>query len=298
MASTTPPGHSDAAVRSAHLHVRPEGVGPAEVHFMFELQEKRIGGALGVSMATHAAILILIFFVGRLLPDKVYEAVLPDTLPNIVWLADPGPGGGGGGGGNKSPDPPKKVELKGEQKVSVPVEKAPVEAKKEPDPEPEVKIPAQTQAAAPIIAPGVLESTQASNESQGAGVGGGGGTGAGTGVGQGQGAGLGAGTGGGTGGGTYRPGNGVTVPRLVREVKPAYTAEAMRAKVQGTVLLECVVMPDGSVGRVEVVKSLDGTFGLDQEAMKAARQWRFMPGTRFGEPVPVLITIELAFTLR
>jgi protein TonB len=72
----------------------------------------------------------------------------------------------------------------------------------------------------------------------------------------------------------------------------------MRAKVQGTVWLECVVMPDGTVGRVQVVRSLDSTFGLDQEAIKAAKQWRFRPGMRLGEPVAVLITIELAFTLR
>ena len=49
---------------------------------------------------------------------------------------------------------------------------------------------------------------------------------------------------------------------------------------------------------LKVVRSLDNTFGLDQEAIKAAKQWRFRPGTRLGEPVPVLITIELAFTLR
>ena len=67
----------------------------------------------------------------------------------------------------------------------------------------------------------------------------------------------------------------------------------MRAKVQGTVLLQCVVRPDGTVGDVQVVQSLDPVFGLDQEAVKAARQWRFRPGTRFGEAVPVLITIEL-----
>jgi hypothetical protein len=47
-----------------------------------------------------------------------------------------------------------------------------------------------------------------------------------------------------------------------------------------------------------VLRSLDPVFGLDQEAVKAAGQWRFAPGTRFGEPVPVLITIELQFTLR
>ena len=67
---------------------------------------------------------------------------------------------------------------------------------------------------------------------------------------------------------------------------------------QGTVLVECVVRQDGSVGDVQVVRSLDPTFGLDQEAIKAAKQWRFRPGTRLGEPVPVLITIELTFTLR
>ena len=50
---------------------------------------------------------------------------------------------------------------------------------------------------------------------------------------------------------------------------------------------------DGTVGDVSVVRSLDSTFGLDEEAMKAARQWRFRPGTRLGEPVPVIITIEL-----
>jgi protein TonB len=154
-------------------------------------------------------------------------------------------------------------------------------------------------AAATTTAPGAIESAQPAGEvSQGSGSGGGSGTGTGTGMGSGQGSGLGAGYGGGTGGGAYRPGNGVTLPRPLFEKKPQYTAEAMRAKVQGVVLLECVVLPDGSVGQVDVVRSLDATFGLDQEAIKAAKQWRFQPGTRLGEPVPVLVTIELQFTLR
>ena len=62
------------------------------------------------------------------------------------------------------------------------------------------------------------------------------------------------------GGGAYRPGAGITLPEVIQEVKPAYTAEAMRAKVQGTVLLECVVRPDGSVSDVEVLRSLDSAF--------------------------------------
>ena len=72
----------------------------------------------------------------------------------------------------------------------------------------------------------------------------------------------------------------------------------MRAKVQGVVRLECVVLPDGTIGDVRILRSLDATFGLDQEAVRAARQWRFVPAKRFGQPVPVLITVELAFALR
>ena len=116
-------------------------------------------------------------------------------------------------------------------------------------------------------------------------------------MGSGQGSGLGAGFGGGTGGGAYRPA-GVESPRLVTQVRPNYTADAMRAKVQGQVLVEAVVMAGWNRGRGSVVRSLDNVFGLDQEAIKAAKQWKFMPGTRFGQPVPVLVTIELSFTLR
>jgi TonB family protein len=153
-------------------------------------------------------------------------------------------------------------------------------------------------ASAELALPGVIQSAPTSTDSQGSGTGGGAGTGSGTGVGSGQGSGLGPGYGGGTGGGAYRPGAGITLPVVLREVKPAYTADAMRAKVQGSVWLECIVMPDGSVGEVKVTRSLDPIFGLDQEAIKAAKLWKFRPGMRQGEPVPVIITIELTFTLR
>ena len=87
-------------------------------------------------------------------------------------------------------------------------------------------------------------------------------------------------------------------PRLIVETKPMYTADAMRARIQGVVTLEAIVLPDGSVGRVRVVRSLDNTFGLDDEALIAVKRWRFMPGTLAGRAVPVLVNIELAFTLR
>lgn len=92
------------------------------------------------------------------------------------------------------------------------------------------------------------------------------------------------------------PGSGVAPPRVVREVKPTYPADAMRAGVQGLVELEFVVLPDGSVGEVKVIRSLRES--LDQEAITAVKQWRFTPGAKDGEPVPVQVTAELTFTLR
>jgi TonB family protein len=270
-------------------------VGPPEVHFLFEQQQKRIGNALGVSVATHIGFILLVLLIGRLLPKQVYQAVLPENLPALVFLPVEGPGGGGGGGGNKSPEPPKQTP-----KVEVPVQKpaAPTPEPKQVEPPPQEQITAPVETTpTPDPAPAIVASA-APSESQGTGAGGGAGTGTGTGLGSGQGSGIGPGFGGGIGGGAYMPGNGVTSPSVIREVKPAYTADAMRAKVQGTVWLQCVVLPDGTVGNVQVTKSLDSAFGLDQEAIKAAKQWRFKPGMRMGEPVPVLVTIELTFTLR
>ncbi len=232
------------------------------------------------------------------------EAAPEQLITHMVWLAEPGPGGGGGGGGNQMKEPPRKVDLPGKDAISVPVAKPPKidppkQAKVEPNPIEQLTIPARSLAAATEALPGTIEAPPGPPTlSQGSGTGGGAGTGAGAGIGPGTGSGLGPGSGGGTGGGVYQPGNGVTLPRVLREVKPQYTSDAMRAKIQGTVLISCVVMPDGSVSDVHVVRSLDPTFGLDQEAMKAARAWKFAPGTRMGEPVPVQISIELTFTLR
>jgi protein TonB len=267
----------------------------------FVLVPQKRASALSVSVATHAAVIALLVFAARHAPESV-KAMLPDMPAyELTWLPIEGPGGGGGGGGNKSPEPPKKAELPGKDKMAVPVAKPSKPVEKLPDPEPkpdqQLTIPAKEIAAGETFVPGALEGRTAAL-SQGSGTGGGAGTGQGTGIGPGSGSGLGPGWGGGTGGGAYRPGSGVSMPRVLKEVKPQYTSDAMRAKIQGTVVLEAVVNPDGTVGNVEVIKSLDPTFGLDQEAMRAARQWRFMPGMLKGQPVPVLVTIELTFTLR
>ena len=87
-------------------------------------------------------------------------------------------------------------------------------------------------------------------------------------------------------------------PRILSAVNPQYTSEALDEKITGTVQLEIVVLPNGTVGDVRITRSLDPVFGLDAEAIKAARQWRFEPATRFGEPVASLNTIEMDFSLR
>lgn len=284
----------EAANRAGFLEERPLFAVP---------REKRLGGALGASAVIHVGGLILAVIVASLPVATNSTIFRPSNPDQIVWLSTPGPGGGGGGGGNRSPEPPQKLQAPGKDKISIPVEKkaevTPLEKPKdEPKPEPLLNIPAQTMASAIQSLPGTLEGLPAPTGSQGPGSGGGAGTGTGTGSGPGQGSGLGPGYGGGFGGGAYRPGSGVEIPRVLREVKPQYTADAMRAKVQGVVELEAVVLPDGSVDEVRVTRSLDRTFGLDNEAIKAVKQWRFAPGTRLGQPVAVLVTIELTFTLR
>jgi periplasmic protein TonB len=223
---------------------------------------------------------------------------------DIIWLSQPGPGGGGGGGGNKMPDPPRRAELPGKDKITVPVAKppkleAPKPPKDVPQPEPQINIPAVTTQAGLQEIPGAISAVPTSPTSQGIGTGGGAGTGRGTGIGPGQGSGLGPGYGGGTGGGAYRLGDaGVVGPRVLKEVKPQYTGDAMRAKIQGVVTVEAVVLPNGTVGSAHVTRSLDRTFGLDEEAVKAVRRWLFAPATRFGQPISILIEVELTFTLR
>jgi TonB family protein len=90
----------------------------------------------------------------------------------------------------------------------------------------------------------------------------------------------------------------VVAPRAIARVTPRYTAEAIRARLEGAVTLRGIVELDGTISSIEVVSSLDQRFGLDQAAVEALRQWRFEPATVDGKPVRTLITVSLNFTLR
>ncbi|HKW00640.1 MAG TPA: energy transducer TonB [Vicinamibacterales bacterium] len=96
--------------------------------------------------------------------------------------------------------------------------------------------------------------------------------------------------------GAFRPGDGISPPALIRQVEPKYTQDAMRAKIQGDVELEVVVTADGKVGDVRVMRSLDDRFGLDENAIMAAKQWVFTPAhDRDGRAVPVIVTLILSY---
>jgi protein TonB len=87
----------------------------------------------------------------------------------------------------------------------------------------------------------------------------------------------------------------VTAPVPTRTVKAQHSPEAMRARAEGTVTVEALVDERGRVADARVVKSIPL---LDRSALEAAVQWEFKPATLNGEPVPVIIQMELNFSLK
>jgi TonB family protein len=90
---------------------------------------------------------------------------------------------------------------------------------------------------------------------------------------------------------------GITAPRVLHQIAAQYTADAMRAKIEGSVILEAVVGTDGRVDAIHIAQSLDALHGLDEQAVRALQQWTFTPGMKDGLPVPVAIKVELTFHL-
>jgi TonB family protein len=91
-------------------------------------------------------------------------------------------------------------------------------------------------------------------------------------------------------------GVGMTAPQVVSEKRPDYSPETLRARVEGVVEMQAVVETTGRVRDVRVQKSLHPQ--LDAAAMDALKEWRFKPGTLDGVPVPILVLIEMTFTVR
>jgi TonB family protein len=82
----------------------------------------------------------------------------------------------------------------------------------------------------------------------------------------------------------------VTAPSVLHKVEPEYSKEALKAKLEGTVVLYVEVGPDGLARNLRVVRGLGS--GLDEKAVEAVGQWQFQPGVKDGKPVTVAATIE------
>lgn len=86
----------------------------------------------------------------------------------------------------------------------------------------------------------------------------------------------------------------LTSPALVDRVPPRYPELAMKAHVQGTVILEATVDEDGRVRDVRVLRSIAL---LDDAALDAVRQWRYSPLRLNGEPQPFILTVTVSFKI-
>ena len=264
------------------------------------------------STALHMTLVVIAAWIATSAPGVESSRAAPiaaHPAGPLVFVAPamPAMGGGGGGGGNRQSEPIRRAQGVGSDTITLRVRKEPAA------PAPATTASTPAVARVPSLPSMALDATPLSlglldqvglpvggvlsGSSTGPGSGGGVGTGIGTGVGSGRGPGLGSGSGGGTGGGVYRAGGAVSAPRLLTEVKPKYTNEALLNRIQGTVVLEAVVTGDGCTSQIRVVRSLDAA-GLDQEAVTAVAQWRFNPGRLGTVPVDVLVTIVLDFTIR
>jgi len=87
----------------------------------------------------------------------------------------------------------------------------------------------------------------------------------------------------------------ISLPRIYKIPRPGYTAEALRYKVEGAVRVEVLFGSDGAVQHALVARGLG--FGLDEEALKAARGIEFKPGEVDGKPVSMWIGVNLLFSI-
>jgi protein TonB len=93
----------------------------------------------------------------------------------------------------------------------------------------------------------------------------------------------------------FRVGGGVSAPRAIYDPEPEYSEEARKAKYQGDVVLSVIVDPSGHTRDIHVV----GPSGLGwmRKRLRRSRRLKFEPAMKEGQPVAVLVNIEVKFHL-
>lgn len=92
-----------------------------------------------------------------------------------------------------------------------------------------------------------------------------------------------------------RVGGDIKEPKKIKDVKPVYPEAAKAAGIQGIVILETVIGKDGTVQEGKVIRSVPE---LDRAALDAVMQWRYTPTLLNGEPVELVMTVTVTFTLQ
>ncbi|HEY0725075.1 MAG TPA: energy transducer TonB, partial [Pyrinomonadaceae bacterium] len=83
--------------------------------------------------------------------------------------------------------------------------------------------------------------------------------------------------------------------RLMKGPRPPYTSDARDNRIEGTVILKAVMSKNGHVENIRVIVGLP--YGLTEQAIKAARQIKFVPAMRYGKPVSMWMQLEYNFSL-
>ena len=92
-----------------------------------------------------------------------------------------------------------------------------------------------------------------------------------------------------------RVGGNIQVPTKTRDSKPEYPPIAQSTRVQGVVILEAIIGADGNIANARVLRSIPL---LDAAALSAVSQWQFTPTLLNGQPVSVIMTVTVNFTLQ
>ena len=271
---------------------------PVEVPELWSKQTAALPRA--ASVALHLAMLAVALIPAAAPPKRIPKGFIDVALylPRPLLLpAEDAPAGGGGGGRHQPAPPSLGRPPKAAGKQFVPPDPEPP---KNPDPalivEPSVIAP--QLASLPhlnllnIGDPDGVPGPPWAGSGNGYGIG----PGDGHGDGPGNGPGVGPGEDGGFGRDVFHIGGSISSPVLVTQILPEYSEEARKARFQGTVVLDTIVLEDGTVQIVKIARRIG--FGLEERAIAAVLQWRFRPARRNGKPVPVALNIEVNFNLR
>jgi len=259
-----------------------------------------------LSLAFHVVVIVLIIipFWSELMSPGTTQAktmvvtpldITSPYLPKLPPGAKKAGGGGGGGAHELLPASKGKLPKFSLTQIVPPKVKPPDNPKFAATPTvlgmPDMKL------ASPNMSNWGDPMSKVTNDSNGPGSGNGIGSGNGTGIGSGSGGGVGPGEGGGAGGGIFNAGTGgYGIPACIYCPQAQFSDEAVKAKYQGTVLLQAIITPDGRATEIRVLKGLG--LGLDEKAVEAVRTWRFKPAAGpNGKPAPVRQTIGVTLHL-